>query len=177
MKRALYSTKEIGHFGLAKKFYTHFTSPIRRYPDLVIHRILKSALITKQSTYSDRKLTEMAEHCSERERNAESAERDLKELKIIRYFENQLKTGDLREYLAVIVDVRNFGMFVDIPEVQAYGLIHVSMLKDDYYDFDPAKNTFKGRHSSVIFGIGTTLTVTIAKIVPEKRLLDFVPVS
>ncbi len=176
MKRALYSPKQLGHYGLGKLDYTHFTSPIRRYPDLVIHRILKAAINNKKKAYSKHHLVELAEHCSERERNASEAERDLNDMKIMNFFHDQLKSGDLKEYKAIIVDVKNFGVFLDLPMVNAFGMIHVSMLKDDYYDFNPKKKQFKGRRSGFTLNIGSSLNVIIAKVTPEKRFLDFVPV-
>ncbi len=176
MKRAQYSAKQLGHYGLGKLDYTHFTSPIRRYPDLIIHRILKAVLNNKKKVYSKDKLGELAEHSSEREGNASDAERDLNDLKIMNFFQDQLTSGNLKTYKAIIIDVKNFGVFLDIPSVNAFGMIHVSMLKDDYYDFNPKKRQFKGRRSGFVLKIGCSLNVIVAKVVPEKRFLDFVPV-
>ena len=148
MKKAEYSTQPIGHYGLAKQYYTHFTSPIRRYADLVIHRLLKSALAQTNSAYDSRRLSEIAVHCSDRETLATEAERDIIELKLIRYFSGQLESGDLVPYTAVIVDVKNFGVFVDLPQVQATGMIHVSMLHDDFFDFNPVRKELHGYTSS-----------------------------
>ncbi len=175
MKRALYSPKQLGHYGLGKLDYTHFTSPIRRYPDLITHRILKAVLNNKKKVYSKNHLVELADHCSERERNASEAERDLNDMKIMKFFQDQLKSGNLIGYKAIIVDVKNFGVFLDIPTVNAFGMIHVSMLKDDCYDFNPKKKQLKGRRSGFVLEIGSSLDVIVAKVVPEKRFLDFVP--
>ena len=177
MKRAQYSADRLGHYGLGKMDYTHFTSPIRRYPDLIIHRILKAVINKKKNAYPKEHLVELGEHCSERERNASEAERDLNDMKIMNFFQDQLKSGDIKEYKAIVIDVKNFGVFLDIPAVQAFGMIHVSMLKNDYYDFNPKKKQFKGRRSGSVLNIGRSLNVVVAKVVPEKRFLDFVPVA
>lgn len=175
MKKAEYSTTPIGHYGLAKLHYTHFTSPIRRYADLVIHRLLKSALAHSKAAYDVRQLGEIAAHCSDREMLATEAERDIIELKLIRYFSSQLESGDVVPYTAVIVDVKNFGVFVDLPKVHATGMIHVSKLHDDFFDFNPVRRELHGRRSGTIYGIGSTLEVIIASVNAEKRYLDFMP--
>jgi ribonuclease R len=176
MKKAEYATKAIGHFGLAKFYYDHFTSPIRRYPDLIVHRILKAVLSNAKPVYRNTELDELSTHCSEREQIAVAAEREVTDLKRLRYFAEQIERGELEEFDAVVTDVRNFGIMVDLPRIQAYGMIHVSSLDDDFYDYNPMRQEMKGRHNDVSFGIGTTLKVVVARVDMDKRMLDFAPV-
>jgi ribonuclease R len=175
MKKAEYSHKAIGHYGLAKPFYSHFTSPIRRYPDLVEHRLLKAMIAGPTPCYSGRKVAEFAEKCSELENRAATAERDVIELKKVRYFQDQLASGDLNEYDAVVVDVKNHGVMIDVPEVQAYGMIHVSKLSDDFYEFSPLHMELRARHSDRVLRIGSLLQVHIARVDAGRRFFDFVP--
>jgi len=177
MKRAAYSHKPVGHFGLGKQYYTHFTSPIRRYADLIVHRLLKASLSKRKPPYENAQLAEIAERCTERGNIATEAEREIVELKKIRFFAEQLESGDLRDYDAVVTEVRNFGVFVYIPEVEAYGLIHVSQLADDFFDFNPARLELRGRRGGDVLAAGRELTVAIARIDADRRRLDFQPVA
>jgi ribonuclease R len=177
MKRAEYSIEAVGHYGLAKEYYAHFTSPIRRYPDLVTHRLLKSLLDKKPSPYNRDQLQEIALHASDRSQVAAEAEREVTELKIVRFFSEQIKSGDIREYDAVVVDVRNLGAFVDVPQVRASGLVHVSELADDFYDFEPARKELRGRRSGRVLALGTKLKVIIAKVDETRKRLDFAAVG
>lgn len=174
-KRAMYSTEQRGHYGLGKEFYAHFTSPIRRYPDLVTHRLLKGLLADQQPAYGKRRLTEMAAHCSEREEVAAEVEREIIDLKRLRYFAEQLDRGEPEEYEAAITDVRNFGVFVFLPAVQAMGMIHVSQLSDDFYDFNPERVELRGRRGGRRFAVGDTLKVIVARVDMGRRMLDFAP--
>ncbi len=177
LKKAEYSISPIGHYGLAKSHYCHFTSPIRRYPDLVNHRILKALLRKKPIPYTKTALAELARHCSEREVISTGAERDLVELKIMRFFRDQLNSGNLQQFHAIVVGVGNFGLSVDLPEVQARGLVHVSMLANDFFDFNPVRKELVGRDTGTVYGIGSNVKVVIAKINEDRRFLDFVPVA
>lgn len=176
MKRAEYSTKKVGHYGLAKEFYAHFTSPIRRYPDLVTHRLLKACLLRARSPYTPERIQEMAAHCSQREQLASEAERECIQLKLVRFFREQLESHDVRDYDAVVVDVRNMGLFVDIPAVQTGGLIKISELGEDFFDFDEARQRLRGRRSAKTYEIGSRLKVIIARVDEARKRLDFVPV-
>ncbi|MCX7915459.1 MAG: ribonuclease R, partial [Verrucomicrobiae bacterium] len=135
LKRALYSVRCAGHYGLAKKYYTHFTSPIRRYADLVVHRILRAVLglDNEMPGYSLQQLARIARHISETERIADEAEEESVELKKIEFFQRQLETGRLTTMDAVVCGVRNFGFFVELPDTLVQGLVHVSTLEDDFY--------------------------------------------
>ena len=177
MKRAEYSTEALGHYGLAKEYYAHFTSPIRRYPDLITHRMLKAALRGDSLPYGKEALQELAELCSEREQVATEAEREITDLKRIRFFKEQLESGDLHEYEAVIVDVVNMGVFVDLPRVQASGLIHVSELTFDFFDYDPARTRLVGRRTGTTLQVGEYVNVIISRVDESRRRLDFAPVD
>ena len=175
-KRAQYSAECVGHYGLGKSHYCHFTSPIRRYPDLIVHRVLKALVNRRNPPYSREQLTETALNSSRCEDKAAEAEREIVDMKKIRFFAEQLESGDLQEYDAVVVDVRNFGVFIFIPALQTQGMIHVSQLRDDFFDFNPMRMELKARRSGESYNIGTPVKVVIAKVDVERRLLDFFPV-
>lgn len=175
LKRAEYSIEAVGHYGLAKEYYAHFTSPIRRYPDLVTHRLLKTVLAGEKNQYSKNRLDEIAIHSSEREQVATEAEREINDLKLFRFFQEELESGDLRTYDAVVVDVRNMGAFVDLPDIGAGGLIHVSDMADDFYDYDDQRNELRGRRTGRRIALGEKLPVNIVKVNESKRFLDFAP--
>ncbi len=175
LKRAEYSVKPVGHYGLAMQYYAHFTSPIRRYTDLVIHRILKSLLAKKTSPYSPSALNEIAVHCSQTELTASEAERDVIDLKIFRFFGEQLKTQKFISYHAIVVEVKNFGLFIYLPDLNVYGLVHVSIMIDDFYDFNASHRQLRGRKTKKIYQLGTSLNVQICRLDLQKRYLDFAP--
>ncbi len=175
MQRAEYSTEAIGHYGLAKDYYAHFTSPIRRYPDLVTHRLLKAVLAGESIMYSEAELEEVAEHCSEREQIASEAEREVIQLKVIRFFAEQLESGQPRVYESIVVDVRPKGVFVELPDLQATGLIHVSELDMDFFDFDPESLKLQGRRTGAVLTIGMSLNVHISRVDQARKRLDFAP--
>lgn len=172
MQHAHYSNVPLGHFGLASKYYSHFTSPIRRYPDLVIHRILRE-LIEKGTLSSKRvdqlrSLTDKAsENSSLRERVAEEAERESVDLKKIEYMERHL--GDV--FPGIIAGVTGFGFFVEL-ENTVEGLVHVSTLTDDFYHFDDVNFSLRGENTGRIFKIGDEVKVQIVKADIEKKELD-----
>ena len=140
MKRALYSAEQIGHFGLAKKFYAHFTSPIRRYPDLVLHRQLASWISGGGGRLDFGWLKRAAQHASEREQVADDAERALDEIKKYRYLEEDLRArGSVFD--AVVGKCTRYGLFVDLPALAVGGMVHISKLADDYVRFDEFHET------------------------------------
>jgi ribonuclease R len=175
LKRATYSPEPAGHFGLAKSDYTHFTSPIRRYADLIVHRVL-SDICGYTKPKGRIPFGEIAQHISTTERNAAEAEREAVRLKKFEFFRRQLAKKTGQTFKAIVLEVRNFGMFVELPEVMAGGLIHVSALGDDFYTFDQARQRFVGRRKKKTYQAGDELEVIVARVDPFKQQLDFAPV-
>ncbi|MDB6037813.1 MAG: ribonuclease [Verrucomicrobiales bacterium] len=168
LMRARYSVEPLGHYGLAKQKYTHFTSPIRRYADLVVHR----TLFEKKSA-SPPALKEIADHISVTERNSADAERDSRDIKLFAFLKAQLKSGRPEPYPALVTDVRNFGFFVDVPGLAMSGLVPLSAIEDDFYVFDPARNHLVGRRTRRIIRLGDNLVVQVAKVDTFKKQVDF----
>ncbi|HSM08418.1 MAG TPA: ribonuclease R [Gemmatimonadota bacterium] len=168
MKQARYSTRNVGHFGLGSDAYLHFTSPIRRYPDLVVHRALVRWLAGKDAEVDLEALERTARHTSERERRAEAAERDSVELKKIQYMTRHL--GDTFE--GTIAGVTGFGMFILLDEVLVEGLVRLSSLVDDYYHYDEESWSLTGRRSKRRFQLGDRVEVQVARVDPESREID-----
>ncbi len=178
LKRARYDTHPLGHYGLAKSDYTHFTSPIRRYADLVIHRALRRAVGTRgdpraAASLSVAALDEIAAHCSITERVADEAERGAVRMKIIEFFERQLTENRLDAFDAIITDVRNFGLFVELPESMVSGLVHVSTMEDDFYQFDAARQRMTGKRKHRALQAGQKVRVTVARVDRFKKQVDF----
>ncbi len=180
LKRAAYATAPIGHYGLAKVNYTHFTSPIRRYADLVVHRSLAATTATapshREAAPHAGQLGELAEHISTTERTSADAEKDSVQLKKMEFFQRQLASRSPDEFRALVVDVRSYGLFIELPDVSVNGLIHVSDLPDDFYLFDPVRLAFTGRRSGVRFKVGDEVAVKVSRVDTHKRQIDFVPV-
>jgi len=173
LRQAVYSAVNAGHFGLASSCYTHFTSPIRRYPDLVVHRLLKEQLSNRltpdrQAAWKAR-LPKMAADCSRRERNAVDAEREYMDVQKVRLMEKFL--GD--PFTGVISGVTKFGIFVQLNEYFVEGLVHVSHLRGDYYEYDEVRMVLRGTRSGRLFQMGQPVEVQLAAANPVKRQLDF----
>jgi ribonuclease R len=168
LMRARYAVEPIGHYGLAKKKYTHFTSPIRRYADLVVHRALFDG---KSASHSA--LKETAEHISVTERNSADAERDSKDVKLFAFLKAQLASGQPERYPALVTDVRNFGFFVDVPGLAMSGLVPLSTVEDDFYVFDAERNHLVGRRNRRIIRLGDKVIVQVAKVDSFKKQVDF----
>ncbi|MCE5268594.1 MAG: RNB domain-containing ribonuclease [Planctomycetaceae bacterium] len=169
LQRAIYSPKDEGHYALASECYCHFTSPIRRYPDLTVHRLV-SALLTKAKPRNDYdELVVLGRHCSDREQRAEAAERDLTKLKLLAYLSERID----EEMDAVITGVESYGIFVEGIELPAEGLIRVESLRDDTYHFDRAAHTLSGYREGNSFRLGDLLRVAVAKVDLERREIDF----
>src|SRR6266403_2142081 len=189
LKRARYSSQPLGHYGLAKANYLHFTSPIRRYADLVVHRSLGTdatplpsarSRITERRSRSDTpyqpdmgEITSVAEHLSTTERTAADAEIDAAQMKKLEFFQRQLDQRNPQIFRAAIVDVRNYGLMVELPDALITGLVHVSSLTDDFYVFEPARRQLIGRRSRKRFSVGDELSVFVARVDAFKRQVDF----
>jgi ribonuclease R len=168
LMRACYSVEPLGHYGLAKKKYTHFTSPIRRYADLVVHRALFEKNPAKVGA-----LKEIAEHISMTERNSADAERDSKDVKLYAFLNAQLESGDPIKYPALVTDVRNFGFFVDVPGLAMSGLVPLSLVDEDFFVFDEAHRNLVGRRTRRVIRLGDKVTVVVARVDKFKKLVDF----
>ncbi len=168
MMRARYAVEPLGHYGLAKKKYTHFTSPIRRYADLVVHRALFDKTPLQVSAAK-----EIAEHISLTEKNSSDAERDSKEVKLYAYLEAQMSSKKPHAYSALVTDVRNFGFFVDVTDLGMSGLVPLSAIPDDFFTLDQARGYLVGRHSRRIIKLGDRVTVQIYRLDRTKKQVDF----
>jgi ribonuclease R len=169
LQRAVYSPAEEGHYALASDCYCHFTSPIRRYPDLTVHRLFSALLAKKKPGASMEELVALGQHCSDQEERSETAERELTKLKLLGY----LSTRIGEEMDAIVTGVEGFGLFVQGIELPADGFVPVASLHDDYYYYDRAAHTLSGRHEGNVFRLGDTLRVAVARVDMERRELDF----
>jgi len=168
LMRARYAVEPLGHYGLAKKHYAHFTSPIRRYADLVVHRALF------ESGHGPlHSLKETADHISSTERNSADAERDSRDVKLYAFLEAQLQSGLPQRYPALVTDVRNFGFFVDVTGLAMSGLVPFSTLTDDFYTFDQSRQQAVGRRTRRVIKLGDRLDVQVAKVDRFKKQVDF----
>jgi ribonuclease R len=169
MKQARYSSENLGHFGLASDCYCHFTSPIRRYPDLVVHRILRQALVSRGVPAPVKGLEELGDLTSQKERRAMEAEREIVALKRCQIMLD--KIGEVFD--ACIADVQPFGVFVELKDIFVEGLVHIATLIDDFYEFDEELHRLVGQRRRRIFRIGDALSVRLVKVNLERRELDF----
>ncbi len=174
MKKAVYDSRAIGHFGLAKKYYAHFTSPIRRYPDLTLHRQLAAYIEKKNAKVSPKLLATWAAHTTEREEIATEAERSLLEIKKFRLLEAELDSRQVRDYDAVISKCTPYGVFVEIPEIAASGLVHISLLARQYVKFNESDQSLSAPGGKS-WHVGDRLKVHVARVDFRERKLDFVP--
>jgi ribonuclease R len=168
LMRARYAVEPLGHYGLAKTKYTHFTSPIRRYADLVVHRAL-----FQKSGGPSASLKETAEHISDTERNSADAERDSKDAKLYAFLTAQLQSRKPAVYSALVIEARNFGFFVDVPDLAMSGLVPLSSLEDDFYAFDAERGQLVGRRSRHIIRLGDKVQVQVARVDRFKKQVDF----
>lgn len=173
MKQARYDAESLGHYGLSTEFYTHFTSPIRRYPDLIVHRLIRTYLINGQMDLDTQqkwaeKLPEIAEHASDMERRAVEAERETDDLKKTEFMEDKIGM----EFDGIISSVTNFGLFVELPNT-IEGLVHVSYLTDDYYRYDERHYALIGERTGKMYRIGDEITVRVINVNKDERIVDF----
>jgi len=170
MTKAKYSIENKGHFGLAFHSYTHFTSPIRRYPDLMVHRLLKAYSGAQQTApYTQKKLADIALHSSQRERIAMEAERDHIKLKQLQYLSNHV--GE--HFKGVISGVVKFGFFVELADTFIEGLVHAGSLEDDYYDYDDAHYQLIGRRTRKTYRLGDPVEIVVLAVSVSEGLADF----
>jgi ribonuclease R len=172
MQKARYDASNLGHFGLAAESYTHFTSPIRRYPDLVVHRTLRDARHGRTSPERREELLdelpEVARHTSERERRADDAERELVQWKKVRFMAD--KVGD--EFSGYITGVTSFGLFIELIEHFVEGLVHISTMADDYYRFVERAHILRGENTGRVYRLGDRVQVQVVKVDMERRQVD-----
>ena len=173
MQKAIYDKNNIGHFGLGSKCYTHFTSPIRRYPDTTVHRLLRKYLFEHKMdrdtlNYIDEKLTFIGEHTSNTERNAADCEREVDDMKMAEYMEGHI--GE--EFDGTITSIVNFGMFVELPNL-IEGLIRLDDLKDDYYVYDEETFSLRGTHNKRGYRLGDKVHIRVKAANKEAKTIDF----
>ncbi|HYM87011.1 MAG TPA: ribonuclease R, partial [Pseudoxanthomonas sp.] len=169
---AVYTPDNAGHFGLALTAYAHFTSPIRRYPDLLVHRAIKYALTggkAEKFLYSNHAMAALSLQCSERARRADEAEREVDE----RYRAAWMEQHVGGEFDGVISGVTSFGLFVELKDSKVNGLVHVTQLPHDYYHFDPIRKTMSGERRGMVFRLGDPVRIVVMKASLEERKIDF----
>ena len=176
LSQAVYSAENQGHFGLSFAAYTHYTSPIRRYPDLIVHRAIKHLAhggTAEDFDYGPSELQSLGEHCSATERRADEATRDVVSWLKCEYMMN--KIGD--EFSGIISSVTSFGIFVELEEIYVDGLVHITALDNDYYHFDPVGHRLTGERSGTIYRLGDQVRVQVAAVNLDDRKIDFLLVS
>lgn len=174
LKQAQYVEENNGHFGLAYQAYTHFTSPIRRYPDLLIHRAITHLIDNKEVgafAYNEEDMNRLGKHCSATERRADEATREVVSWLKCEYMQDKL--GQV--FRGTISAVTGFGIFVELDDIYVEGLVHVTSLKNDYYAFDPVKHRLIGERGGQVYRLGDKMTVLVARVDLDERKIDFEP--
>ncbi|HLN28769.1 MAG TPA: ribonuclease R [Gemmataceae bacterium] len=169
LKQAVYSPEEEGHYALASDTYCHFTSPIRRYPDLTIHRLLIRWLRTSRAGSDETELAALGQHCSKTERRAEVAERELIKVKLLNYLSERIG----QELEVIITGVADYGFFAQAENLPVDGLVHVSTLDDDYYQYDEASHSLTGKRTRRRYRLGDKVKVQVVRVDVQRRQLDF----
>jgi ribonuclease R len=172
LSQAVYSPDNCGHFGLAYEAYTHFTSPIRRFPDLLVHRAIRHLLAKKRPAtfaHSHADMVSAGEHCSMTERRADEATRDAVDWLKCEYMQD--KVGEV--FAGLITGVTSFGLFVELSEVYVEGLLHITALGKDYYHFNPAKQQLAGERTKTVYRLADPITVKVVRVDLDERKIDF----
>lgn len=173
LKQAIYSPDNIGHFGLAFPNYAHFTSPIRRYPDLILHRAIRHVISHQdidEYHYDHNSIEKLGQHCSMTERRADEATRDAVDWLKCEYMLDHVGAT----YRGIVSTVTNFGIFVELKDIYVEGLVHITALRDDYYSYDTVSHCLRGERTGVTYRIGDELDVLVAKVNLDDRKIDFV---
>jgi ribonuclease R len=182
LKQAQYRASADGHYGLAKSDYTHFTSPIRRYSDLVVHRVFDaflcknaadSALPKPDIQYPQAKLDSLGEHLCITERNSVDAERESVKTKLLEFYERELDKDDKQAFPAVITDIKNHGLFIELTDTMAFGMIHISTLDDDFYHLSEDGSKIVGRRKKKTYSLAQHIQVQVERVDRFKRQIDF----
>ncbi len=182
LKQAQYRASADGHYGLAKPDYTHFTSPIRRYSDLIVHRVLDgymhktgvdSAPNQPDIRYTQGKLLSLGDHLSVAERNSVDAERDSVKTKLLEFYERELKKPEKESFKAIITDVKNHGLFIELTDSLAFGMVHISTLDDDFYHMSDDGSSLTGRRKRRVYSLGQHIMVQVERVDRYKRQIDF----
>jgi ribonuclease R len=182
LRKAVYRASADGHYGLAKQDYTHFTSPIRRYADLVVHRVFDQYLVKHlgqaaprgfQFGYNVARMESLAQHLSLTEQNSTEAERESQKVKLLEFFEREAAKKKKTVFAGIITDVRNHGLFVELPDAMTFGLIHLSTLRDDLYQLNNAGTALVGRRSKRRLELGQKIGVVTERVDRFKRQIDF----
>lgn len=172
LSQAVYSQANIGHFGLAFHAYTHFTSPIRRYPDLIVHRAIRHVLAKrkpKKFIYDPIAIQRLGEHCSMTERRADEATREVLDWLKCEFMRDRV--GET--FTGIITNVTGFGLFVELKNIYVEGLVHVTALPNDYYQFDSKRHRLRGERTGIIYRLGDSLQVKVGRVDLEQRKIDF----
>jgi len=169
LRQAIYYPENLGHFGLSYEGYCHFTSPIRRYPDLLTHRAIKHLIKKKPYPYSLEAMTEFGEHCSVTERRADLATRDATDWLKCDYMMD--KVGE--EFEGTIADVTGFGVFVELNDIYVQGLVHITALDNDYYEYDTTHHLLRGKRAGKVYRLGDSMRVLVARVDLDQRKIDF----
>ncbi len=186
LKQAQYRASPDGHYGLAKSDYTHFTSPIRRYSDLVVHRVfdgylckqgIDSAPDRPDVKYSQAKLENMSEHLCVTERNSVDAERESVKTKLLEFYERELEKKTKQAFPAIVTDIKNHGLYVEVTDTMAFGMVHISTLDDDFYYLSTDGRALTGRRSGKMYSVGQYIHIQVERVDRFKRQIDFRIVS
>jgi ribonuclease R len=169
LKQAVYSPADEGHYALASEDYCHFTSPIRRYPDLTVHRLLGRWLEKRKVASDETELITLGEHCSKTERRAEAAERELVKLKLLTYMSERIGA----QLNAIITGVADYGFFAMAEQLPVEGLVHISTLSEDFYHYDEETHTLSGRRNKRRYRLGDKVRVAVVRVDLQRRQLDF----